>query len=100
MLSTFRMHWNLAGGYYPKLDARYKTPASWLPQRQLRADQFIDHLCRMLLGRGSTDREVRAVCQATGRKPGETVTAKHPLARYLFVRMAAVLLDSPTHMTR
>ena len=48
----------------------------------------------------STSRDLRAVCQATGRGPAETVTSRHPLASYLFVRMAIVLLDSPDHMSR
>jgi uncharacterized protein (DUF1800 family) len=100
MLSSFRMHWLLAGGYYPSSAVRYRTPASWLPQKQIRLDRYVDHVCRMLLGRGSTSTDLKAVCQATGRRPTETVTAKHPLARWMFVRMAVVLLDSPDHMSR
>ena len=100
MLSSFRMHWQLGAGYYPKLDVTYRTPRAWLPQKRIRLDKYVDHMCRMLLGRGATSRDLTAVLQATGRKPGEIVTAKHPLARHLFVRMVATLLDSPTHMSR
>lgn len=100
MLSSFRMHWNLAGGFYPGVDVGYKPGRWWLPQRRIRLDQYVDHLCRMLLGRGSTSRELKAVCQATGFQPGDTVTRDHALARWAFVRMAVVLLDSPTHMSR
>ncbi|QNN54067.1 DUF1800 family protein [Nocardioides mesophilus] len=100
MLGSFRMHWNMAGGYYPKVDATYKTARWWLPQRRLRLDEYVDHMCRMVLGRGSTSRDLKAVCQATGRAPGEIVTKDHPLVRYLFVRMVVCLLDSPSHMSR
>jgi hypothetical protein len=105
MLASFRMHWLLAGGYYPDTGVRYRTPRSWLPSSApggaaLHVDAFVDHVCRRLLGRPSTSLELKAVCQATGRGPRERVTARHPLARHLFVRMAIVLLDSPDHMTR
>ena len=100
MLASFRMHWLLAGGYYPHSGVRYRKPASWLPQPSLRLDRYVDHMCRMLLGRPSTSLDLKAVCQATGRGPSETVTRRHPFASYLFVRMAIVLLDSPDHMSR
>jgi hypothetical protein len=100
MLASFRMHWLLAGGYYPDTGVRYRTTRSWLPRAFLRLDEYVDHVCRMLLGRPSTSTDLKAVCQATGRGPAETVTAKHPLATWLFVRMAIVLLDSPDHMSR
>jgi uncharacterized protein (DUF1800 family) len=100
MMSSFRMHWNLAGGYYPSVDVSYRPSRSWLPQRRIRLDQYVDHLCRTWLGRVSTSRDVKAVCQATGLPPGEVVTRRHPVARWMFVRVAACLLDSPTHMSR
>ena len=100
MMSSFRMHWNLSAGYYPDYDVIYKSHRSWLPQKRIRLDKYVDHLCRTLLGRGSTARELKAVCQATGLAPGEKVTRDHKLARNMFPRLAVVLLDSPTHMTR
>jgi uncharacterized protein (DUF1800 family) len=100
MLESFRMHWHMGGGYYPRLDVRYRPARAWLPQRRIRLDYYVDHLCRMILGRRSTSRDLMAVCQATGRAPTEIVTATHPLARYQFPRMVACLLDSPSHMSR
>ncbi|HYO40999.1 MAG TPA: DUF1800 domain-containing protein [Nocardioidaceae bacterium] len=100
MLTSFRMHWLLAGGYYPDSGVSYRRPAAWLPRSGLRLDRYVDHVCRLLLGRGSTSRDLKAVCQATGHRPGERITRKHPLAGYKFVRMAIVLLDSPDHMSR
>lgn len=100
MLSSFRMHWNLGGGWYPDHDVTYRRPASWLPQRRLRFDAYVDHLCRMFHGRPSTSRTLRAACQATGLAPHEVVSAEHAVADWLFVRLVGVLLDSPQHMSR
>lgn len=100
MLSSFRMHWNLTAGYYPALDVTYRSPRSWLPQRRIRLDKYVDHLARELLGRPSTATELEAVCQATGYRPGEMVTAEHRLSRSMFVRLASVLLDTPSHLSR
>lgn len=100
MLSSFRMHWNLGAGYWPTVDVRHRSYGSWLPERRIRLDAYVDHLCRMLLGRGSTSRELKAVCQATGLRPAEVITKDHALCRWMFVRLAAVLLDSPDHMSR
>jgi uncharacterized protein (DUF1800 family) len=100
MFGSFKMHWNLAGGYWPKEAVSYRSYASWLPQRRIRFDRFVDHLCRTVHGRGSTPLLLKAAVQATGCRPGEMVTRDHPAAGWLFVRLMAVLLDSPTHMTR
>ena len=100
MLSSFRMHWDLASGGHPARDVRYRKPQRWLPEKQVRLDRYVDHLSRTLLGRRSTKTQLKAVCQATGYKPDEVVDKRHPLARGDFVRVAAVLLDSPAHMTR
>lgn len=100
MLASFKMHWNLAGGYYPKEAVSYRSSRSWLPRRRLRFDKYVDHLCRLVHGRGSTPLLLKAAVQATGCRPGEVVTRDHPAANWLFPRLMAVLLDSPTHMTR
>ena len=100
MLSSFRMHWVLAGGYHPKEDVRYRSPGWWLPQSQLRLDRYVDHMCRMLLGRPSTSLHLQVVCQATGRGPAETVTSTHPVVNWMFPRLVSALLDTPDHMTR
>jgi len=100
MLSSFRMHWNLGGGYYPNVAVRYRTPASWLPQRRIRFDAYVDHLSRMLHGRGSTPRILKAAVQAVGCRPGEIIDRDHALADWLMVRLIGVFLDSPQHMSR
>jgi hypothetical protein len=86
MLSSFRMHWNLAAGWYPTTDVTYRTPASWLP--------------RVLLGRSSDSRLLGAAVTATGYQPDVPVTKDHPVCTWLFVRLVGTLLDSPDHMRR
>jgi uncharacterized protein (DUF1800 family) len=100
MLASFQMHWALAGGWWPKEAVRYRSSRSWLPQRRIRFDQYVDHLCRVLHGRGSTPVLLKAACQATDVRPAEVVTRDHPVANWLFVRLLVTLLDSPVHMTR
>ena len=66
MLSSFRMRWNLGGGWYPNVAVVYRKSASWLPQRRIRFDQYVDHLCRTLHGTKSTPR-ILTVAAAGGR---------------------------------
>ena len=100
MLNSWQMHWGLAGGYSPSQQATYLTPASYLPQASIRFDRFVDHLCRVLLGRGSTPVLLDAACEGTGTGVAEVVTADHAVIRWKFARLVAALLDSPEHMTR
>lgn len=100
MLGSFYMHWNLAGGYYPKRGVVYRSSASWLPQRRIRFDQYVDHLCRLVLGRPSTPLLLQAAVQAVECRPAEVVHKDHRVATWLHTRLMAVLLDSPEHMTR
>lgn len=98
MLSSFRMHWLLAGGHHPTLDVTYRSTPSWFPERRLRYDAFVDHLARTLTGRNSTPTLVRACCEASGRRPRATVG--HSSGRPLVTRTIATILDTPGHMTR
>jgi hypothetical protein len=66
----------------------------------LRFDRFVDHLCRILLGRGSTPVLLDAAIEGTGTGVAEVVTADHAVIRFKFPRLIAVLLDTPEHMTR
>jgi len=100
MLNSFRMHWNIAGGWWPNGEVTYRKPASFLPQKRVRFDQFVDHLCRVVLGRKSTSRILRAACEGIDVAPGEVITAKHAVISWKFPRLLAVLLDSPAHMSR
>jgi uncharacterized protein (DUF1800 family) len=100
MLDTFRMHWRFAAGWWPTADVTYRTAASWLPQPSIRLDQYVDHLCRVLLGRVSTSRILTAAVTATGFGPATLITPTHMVSRSAFVRLVGTLLDSPEHMRR
>jgi uncharacterized protein (DUF1800 family) len=100
MLNSWRMHWNLAGGYYPKVRVGYRTPVSYLPQKAIRFDAFVDHLSRRVLGRPATPLLLKAACHACDIGAAERITRTHALMRYKMPRLLAVLLDSPAHMTR
>jgi uncharacterized protein (DUF1800 family) len=100
MLRSFRMHWQLAGGYYPKGDVTYVAARYRIPLTRMRFDLYFDHLSRSLLGRRSTAKSLEAACVATGLTPATVITRRHAVATWMFPHVAAVLLDSPEHMTR
>jgi len=100
MLTSWRMHWSLAGGDWPHLDVHYKSPASWLPEDRIRFDEFVDHLSRTLLGRPSTPMLLKAACTGIDVAPGEVVTTRHAVVRWKMQRLLAALLDTPAHMMR
>ncbi|MGD9958483.1 DUF1800 domain-containing protein [Nocardioides sp.] len=100
MLNSYRMHWGMAGGFYPKVDVVYRPRPAWMPKKRMRFDVYVDHLCRVLLGRRSTALLLQAACEATRLPPTEVVTKTHPVSTFLFPRLVGALLDSPAHMTR
>jgi uncharacterized protein (DUF1800 family) len=100
MLNAWRMHVNYAGAWWPDEQATYPKATAFLPAKSIRFDQLVDHLCRRVLGRRSNARILQAACEACNAKPAEVVTSSHALMRWNFVRLMAVLLDSPYHMTR
>jgi uncharacterized protein (DUF1800 family) len=101
LLGSLDTHYSLSGGWVgDKGSVHYRTNEAWLPQPQLRFDAFVDHLCRMLLGRGSTPRLLKAACQATGVDVADTVNRRHELVQWLMPRLLTAILDTPEHLTR
>ncbi len=100
MLNSWSMHWCLAGGWWPDGEARYQQPTAFLPQSGLRFDELVDHLSRVVLGRGSTNKLLKAACQGCDISPSEAITPAHAAMSWKFPRLMAVLLDSPAHMSR
>jgi hypothetical protein len=100
MLNSWRMHWGMAGGWWPSDQVRYRRPAAFLPEAGMRFDELVDHLSRVLLGRRSTSRLLAAACQGCDVDPGERITRAHAVIAWKFPRLVAVLLDSPAHMAR
>ncbi len=100
MLASWRMHWALGGGYWPREDAKYKKAKSWLPDDRIRFDKYVDHLSRTVLGRPSTPKLLEAACTGIDAAPGDVITASHAVVRWKTPRLLAVLLDTSTHMMR
>ena len=98
MLNSYAMHADQSSGSWPK-GAAYRTSASWLPTPSVRLDALVDHLCRQWLGRPADAQRIAAACAATKLPASEVLTATHAVIRWEFHRLAAVLLDSPDHMT-
>jgi hypothetical protein len=99
-LGSLRFHHLLSGGYFPTGNIVYRSPESWLPQRRIRFDALVDHLCRVLHNRPSTPLMLGAACIAVDLRPGEVITRDHALVQWKLPRLLTCLLDTPTHMTR
>jgi len=100
MLNSWSMHWAMAGGWWPNGEARYRRPKAFLPRSGIRYDELVDHLSRVVLGRRSTSRLLKAACEGCDVDPAEIITRRHEVMSWKFPRLLAVLLDSPEHMTR
>nr|WP_301539804.1 DUF1800 domain-containing protein [Nocardioides sp. zg-DK7169] len=103
-LASLDVHYSMCGGWWPKRDAAYRAPASWLPVTKkrptVRFDRLVEHLSRTLTGRPASRRVLTVACQATGCRPAERITRTHPMVRWNLHRLLTVFLDSPAHMTR
>jgi hypothetical protein len=101
MLNSFRMHWNLAAGWWPTKDVVYRNNgAAWLPRSSLRLDEYVEHLSRSVLGKPADARILAAVYGVTGYTASTVVSASHQVAGWMHVHVMGVLLDSPDHMRR
>jgi uncharacterized protein (DUF1800 family) len=101
VLGSLDLHYSLSGGWVgDKGTAKYRGRESWLPRSQVRFDAFVDHLSRLLLGRESTPRLLKAACQATGCEPAEKINKSHALVQWLMPRLLTALLDTPAHLSR
>ncbi|MFL6158397.1 MAG: DUF1800 domain-containing protein [Marmoricola sp.] len=100
VLGSFAVHYEMAGGWWPRIDMSYRSPVAWMPKSSIRFDAFVDHLSRSILGRSSTSLLLRVACQATGVGPRTVITKDHALIRWNMPRLLTVFLDSPTHIGR
>ncbi|MEO5652318.1 MAG: DUF1800 domain-containing protein, partial [Marmoricola sp.] len=80
MLRSFRMHWHLAGGYWPKQGVSYVAGSTRMPRKQMTFGLFFDHLSRSMIGRASDARSLEAACLAVDLAPGSIVTRTHRVA--------------------
>jgi uncharacterized protein (DUF1800 family) len=100
MLNSWRMHWQLGGGFYPNDDVAYRSSRKFLPDSGMRFDELVDHMSRTLLGRESTAALLEAACKGCDVAPGDKITRKHAVMRHKFPRLTSAVLDTTEHMTR
>ena len=87
-------------GSTPGSTSTTSSARTWLPQRRIRFDLLVDHLCRRLHGSGSTPELLGAACAYLEVSPGTVITAAHSVCGRKMPWLLALLLDSPAHMTR
>lgn len=101
MFGSYGMHWNHAGGWWPK-GASYKPSTYWVRSTGITFETHIDHLARRLLGRPADERLQRAARQAladaTYFDPTKRIDEKSSVHGWLGTRLVATLLDTPDHM--
>ena len=100
MLRSYRFHWQLSAGSYPRVDVGFVPARYRIPRTRMYFDVYFDHLSRLLLGRRSTARSLEAACVATGLTPRTVISRTHAVATWMYPHLTSVLLDSPDHMTR
>lgn len=100
MMSSFHLHYGLAGHWFPDTGVQYRSHASWLPQRKIRFDEFVDHLCRQIHGRPSTSLVLGAASIATNLSPADVITKDHVLINFRMPKLFGILLDTPQFLTR
>jgi hypothetical protein len=101
VIASMSQHWNMAGGWWPKRDATYRTGAAWRPQAEpLAFRDLVDHLSRLILHRPSTPTLLRACCQATEKSPTATIGATSDIYGWRGPRLLGAILDSPEFYAR
>lgn len=95
LLNSLKVHYTLAGGWWPTQRTAYRRPKAWVPKSGMRFDRLVDHLCRSLLHQPSNPRLLRACCEAVGLTPSARITHDHGLVKWEMARLLTTLLDSP-----
>lgn len=98
LITSFKMHWQLASGALTAPGVRFRPVSAWIAKEPEPFDSYVDRLSRHLHGRNADERVLEACCIATGHRPDDLVDRTSPLAGDLGVRALAVLLDHPRHL--
>lgn len=100
MIASMQLHYQMSGAWWPTKGIAYRAPIDWLPRSSLRFDVLVDYLAQQVLHQHASPALVQACCEAVGVQRGATISATHPVMRWLFPRLLTTLLDSPAHLTR
>jgi uncharacterized protein (DUF1800 family) len=108
-LASLKTHYAMAGGWWPKAEARYRPYKAWVPvkgagrkngPKTIRFDDLVDHMALTIHGKPANKRLLKAACAATGCKPRTLIDRKHPVTQWVMPHLLTTFLDSPEHMTR
>lgn len=100
VLNSFDVHKNVAGGFYPSRDVRYRADTSWLPRLPASLGEVVEYVSRRLLARPATDVLNNAVAARLEEPMSYQVKKPDDLSRWRMVALLGTVLDSPAHMTR
>ena len=93
-LGSWKAHWEAANIWWPTKGIAYPALASRIPAGGLVLAEFIDHLCRTLIGEESTARLVEACWLALEKSPSAPTTS------YQVGRLLTLILDQPNFYLR
>ena len=100
VINSMDVHYSMSGGWWPTLDAHYRSPKAWVPDFPIRFHTLVDHLSRSLLGRPADAAMLRGAMASVDLPANEKITRDHPLVRWLFPRLLTTFLDSPEFFQR
>jgi len=100
MLGSWRVHKNTSGGFFPRVGIEYREPEHWIGALPVRFDDLVDRICRLILGKASTEALLATAVRAVDTQPGEIITGVHRVIRWRTPALLLALLDTPDHMTR
>lgn len=100
VLNSFDVHKNVAGGFHPSRDVRYRTDAFWLPRLPASLGEVVDSVSRRLLARPATSALRDAVAARLELPMSYRVRHRDDLPSWRMVPLLGTVLDSPAHMTR
>jgi hypothetical protein len=100
IMSTFQVHRNVSGGYFPERGVTYRELSDWIPEMPISFDLLVDYLSVKLLQRRANRAILQACCEAVNCRPTESITGSHRLVTWDMPKLLTTFLDSPYHMNR
>lgn len=100
ILSSWQVHWSLAGGYAPSSGATYRSVEEWLPRLPATFSVVVDDLSRRILARPASAALQRAASTFTGVPQTETIRTVDDIPKFRMTKLVSIVLDTPTHMSR
>jgi uncharacterized protein (DUF1800 family) len=100
ILSSWQVHWSLAGGYAPSSGATYRSVEEWLPPLPARFSAVVDDLSRRVLARPASAALQRAASAFTGVAPTTVIRTAADIPKFRMTKLVSIVLDTPTHMSR